>query len=48
MSPRLAAIGVVSMSALVGDAANSPLVLQPFRVTTAVGLQYRWPSTVRQ
>jgi outer membrane scaffolding protein for murein synthesis (MipA/OmpV family) len=48
MSPRLAAIAVVSMSALVGDAANSPLVLQPFRVTTAVGLQYRWPSTVRR
>lgn len=48
MSPRLTAIGIVSMSSLVGDAANSPLVLQPFRVTTAVGLQYRWPSTPRR
>jgi outer membrane scaffolding protein for murein synthesis (MipA/OmpV family) len=47
LSLRLALVSLVSLSLLAGDAANSPLVLQPFRVTTAVGLQYRWPSKVR-
>jgi outer membrane scaffolding protein for murein synthesis (MipA/OmpV family) len=47
ISLRLAVVGVVSVSSLLGDAANSPVVLQPFHVTTAVGLQYRWSSKLR-